>query len=249
VLESVIFVSDPIVRPPPDDQRVSRGLFTVAQAAWWLGVPRTTFSTWVHGYDRVAPGGSPLTGRPIVLSVEARRGEPAIPLIGLAEGLVLDVFRRTGLPLQRIRPALERLDQELGLSHALASDRLVTDGAEVLYDYGARLDPTGIRELVTVRSGQRVFAPLVRERLLRVSYAADHWAEQVELPGYELTRVVVNLGRSLGRPVMERAQVPVDDVVSRWIAGDSVAELAGGFALSGEEVEDVLRAATRRAAQ
>jgi len=242
------FVSKSPAALPPDDPRVSRGLFTVAQAAAWLGVPRTTFSTWVHGYDRVSPGGSPLTGRPIVLSLDARRGGAAIPLVGLAEGLVLDAFRRTGLPLQRIRPALERLDQELGIRHALASDRLVTDGAEVLFDYGARVDPTGIRELVTVRSGQRVFAPLVRDRLQRVSYAFDHWVERIELPGYQHVRVLVDLDRSAGRPVLEPARVPVEDVVARWIAGDSVAEVAEGFGLTGPEVEDVLRAATRRAA-
>lgn len=244
-------MSREIVRLADDDPRASRGLFTVTQAAAWLGVPRTTFASWVHGVER--PAGrrpavaSSLSGRPIVLAVSARRGEPAVPLVGLAEGLVLDAFRRTGVPLQRIRPALERLDHELGVSHALASDRLSTDGAEVLYDYGARLDPTGIRELVTVRSGQRVFAPIVQERLARVSYAADHWADEIELPGYQQVRVVVNIGRALGRPVLDRTLVPVEDVVARWVAGDSVAELADGFGLGAAEVEDVLRAATRRA--
>jgi hypothetical protein len=51
------------------------------------------------------------------------------------------------------------------LEHALASRRLYTDGAEVLYDY-ARLagdTPEGesARELVVVRNGQRVFAEIV----------------------------------------------------------------------------------------
>ena len=241
-------MSEPIVNLPDDDPRVSRGLFTVAEAAAWLDVPRTTFAAWVHGYRRETPGRQPVVGLPIVHSLPARRGERGIPFLGLAEGLVLSAFRRAGVPLQRIRPALERLDQEMGLRHALASDRLVTDGAEVLYDYGARLAPEGIRELVTVRDGQRVFAPIVSEHLRRIRYGDDHWAERVELPGYSLARVVVDPRLALGRPVLERSRVPVEDVVGRWIAGDSMAELVDGFGLVGPEVEDLIRAATRRCA-
>jgi len=233
-----------IARLPADDPRVSRGLFTLAEAAAWLGVPRTTFRSWALGYER----GPMVAARPILLTIPSRRGEPGIPFLGMAEGLVLNAFRRAGVPLQRIRPALERLDQEMGLEHALASDRLFTDGVEVLFDYGARLRPASIRELVTVRSGQRVFAPVVREYLRRISYADDHWASQVELPGYQHARVIVSLDVARGRPVLQPARVRVEDVVDRWIAGDSITDLASGFGLETREVEDVVRAATRRCA-
>jgi uncharacterized protein (DUF433 family) len=240
--------SETIASLPPDDPRVSRGLFTVADASGWLTVPRSTFHGWVYGYERRAQGDDALCGRPIVLSLPARRGEPAVPFLGLAEGLVLNAFRRAGVPLQRIRPALERLDREMGLQHALASDRLTTDGAEVLYDYGARLDPGGIGELVTVRNGQRVFAPVVREYLRRIRYADDHWADQLELPGYAVARVVVDPALACGRPVLEPSRIPVEHVLHRWIAGDSLAELGDGFGLCGAELEDLIRAATRRCA-
>ncbi len=240
--------TEPPANLPPDDPRVGRGLFTLAEAATLLDVPRTTFAAWVQGYRREVPGRATVTGRPIVLSLAARRGEPVIPFLGLAEGLVLSAFRRAGVPLQRIRPALERLDQEIGLRHALASDRLVTDGVDVLYDYSARVDPGGIRELVTVRGGQRVFAPLVADRLHRVRHGDDHWAARLELPGYALARVVVDPEVALGRPMLEDSRVPVDDVVRRWIAGDSMAQLADGFGLPGPEVEDLIRTATRRCA-
>ncbi len=44
-------------------------------------------------------------------------------------------MRRSGVPLSRVRSALDRLDGEFGLGHALASKRLYTDGSEVLFDY------------------------------------------------------------------------------------------------------------------
>jgi uncharacterized protein (DUF433 family) len=231
---------------PSDDPRVSRRLFTVAEAAGWITVPRSTFHGWVHGYEQHPPGRRAVMGSPIVLSHAAGRGQPAVPFLGLVEGLVLNAFRRTGLPLQRIRPALDRLDQELGLRHALASERLTADGVEVLYDYGAALDPGGIGDLVTVRSGQRVFAPIVRDCLRRIRYAQDGWADRAELPGYAVATVVVDAGVAHGRPVLEPTRIPVEDVLHRWVAGDSLAELATDFGLDSVELEDVIRTATRR---
>jgi uncharacterized protein (DUF433 family) len=231
---------------PAADPRVSRGLFTVAEAAALLDVPRSTFAAWVHGYRHEAPDRAPVTGRPIVLSLAGGRGEPVIPFLGLAEGLALGAFRRAGVPLQRIRPALERLDRELGLRHALASELLATDGAELLYDCGACPAPAGGPELVTVRGGQRVFAPLVCDQLRRVRYGRDHWPDRLELPGFSVARVVVDPDLAMGRPVLEPSHVPVAGVVGRWLAGESMAELAGRLGLPGPQVEDVVRAATGR---
>ncbi len=68
------------------------------------------------------------------------------------------VFRRAGVPLQRIRPAVAALSKEIGIAHALASERLYTDGAEVLYDYATEHDEEHLSGLTVVRTGQREFA-------------------------------------------------------------------------------------------
>jgi hypothetical protein len=89
---------------------------------------------------------------------------PSIPFVGLAEGYRLAAIRATGVPLQRIRPALECLDQKMGLKHALASQKLFTEGAEVLFDYAEKAggdERDAVRELVVVRHAQRVFAEVV----------------------------------------------------------------------------------------
>jgi hypothetical protein len=66
---------------------------------------------------------------PIITAVRPQRpGDPAVPFIGLAEAYALTAFRSAGVPMQRIRPAIDALYRELGLEHALASKRLYTDG-------------------------------------------------------------------------------------------------------------------------
>ena len=77
-----------------------------------------------------------MKGAPIVTSLSSERpGQPTIPFVGLSEALVLAAIRSSGVPLQRVRPALEVLSRDLGVQHALASHRLYSDGAEVLFDY------------------------------------------------------------------------------------------------------------------
>ncbi len=79
-------------------------------------------------------------------------GDDSVPFMGLVEAYVISLLHKTGLPIRDIRPALERLNSEFGIEHALVSNRLRSDGAEVLYDFGIN-DP----ELVVLRNNHRVF--------------------------------------------------------------------------------------------
>jgi hypothetical protein len=75
------------------------------------------------------------------------------------------------MTLGHIRPALIVLANNLGVDHALASRRLFTDGAELLFDYAeqsATPDTHLARQLVVIRSGQHVFADLVQHYLKRM---------------------------------------------------------------------------------
>ena len=118
-------------------------LYGIGEAAGYLAVPPSTLTTWAYGYERRRAGARNATAPPIVTAVRPERpGDPAVPFIGLAEAYALAAFRHAGVPMQRIRPAIDVLGRELGLEHALASRRLYTDGAEVLYDYARHAGDT-----------------------------------------------------------------------------------------------------------
>ena len=135
-------------------------LYTIGESARFLDVPARTLYKWAHGYPYRLAGGSEVIGPPVLTTV-ARSGwpRPVVPFIGLAEGYVLSAIRRSGVPMQRIRPAIERLDAELGLG-PWPVEGLLTDGAEVLYDYAISSKDEGTaeaaRELVVVRNDQHV---------------------------------------------------------------------------------------------
>src|SRR5258708_10183972 len=111
--------------------------------------------------DRIStPIAGPVDVRPALITTAeppTPRG-PTIPFVGLTEAYVLAAFRSAGVPMQRIRPAIRRLEEEMGLTQALASERLRTDGAEVLWDYGQETDDQAEKDAVgdlgVVRNGQ-----------------------------------------------------------------------------------------------
>ncbi len=118
----------------PTDERFDVPLYSVTEAAHHIDVPVSAFRTWTHGYERRSVDRRPVTGEAIVTTLPRDAGV-SVPFIGLAEAHTLAAIRRSGVPLQRIRPALQRLQDELGIEHVLASRSLYTDGAEVFYDF------------------------------------------------------------------------------------------------------------------
>jgi len=236
-----------------EDHRFDTGLYTVSQAASILAVPTSTFASWARGYRRRFKNRPDVVGTAIITSLPtATKRQPSIPFVGLAEGLVLAALRQSELPMQRIRPALAALENEIGLDHALASEQLYTDGAEVLYDFGEshRETPEGqvIRDLVVVRNGQRVYAEVVDAYLKRIEYGEDGYASLIRVPAYPNANVVADPKRSFGAPLFSRGGAKVDDVLHRFWAGESLAMLSEEFGVPEAEIEDVLRATSRRAA-
>jgi uncharacterized protein (DUF433 family) len=220
---------------PLDDPHYTVPLYNKAEAARIIKVPRTTLSNWA---------GDPGPGLVTVAAPRTPRGA-TIPFVGLTEAYVLASFRQAGVPMQRIRPAIRRLEQQMGLTKALASERLRTDGAEVLWDYGQRTDNAAekdaVGDLVVVRNGQLVFRPVVQDYLQRVTYR-DGWARVINV-GRGKVDVTVDPWVNGGHPTLARRGIAVADVVSRIRAGEPPRTVAADYGLRAAEVAALLELA------
>jgi len=227
------------------DRRFTVPLYTAAEAARFLGVPSSTFSTWAKGYIRRPSGRAEVAGVPILTSVPGERGFPTVPFVGLAEGIVLAAFRKAGVSLQHIRRAVTVLEREIGVDHALASRRLYTDGAVILFDYA---ESEHDDELTVVVTQQRVFSPIVEEYLQRIEHGRDGWAVRVASPVTARPIILVDPRRAFGQPIFVHGAAPVDSIVGRVKAGDPIAEVAEDFGVPEADVRDYLHAAVPLAA-
>jgi uncharacterized protein (DUF433 family) len=222
-----------------DDPRLARAVFTLRETAGYLNVPRSNIQRWAR---------PPAAVHPLITCFPPRGREATVPFIGFAEAFVLSGFGRAGVPLRRIRPAAEVLEREIGVDHALVSKRLYTEGAEVLFDYANRHGEREVMNLVVVRAQRRQFSGVVEGYLKRIHYGGDGWADSLRLPTYGHAEVVVNPKVAFGLPLLVHGGARIEDVVDRFRAGDSIAEIAKDFSVPSDEVEDVIRIATRTAA-
>lgn len=230
-----------MTEPPAADPRFTVPLYTTAEAARLVGVPTSTFASWARGSFR-----DDVRSEPIVTTLHVEPGQPTIPFVGLVEGMVAAAFRRAGVSMQHIRRSLKALSVGVGLEHALASRRLYTDGAAILYDYAHEHEEE--RHLAVVVTGQRVFTPVVQQYLKRITYDSTGWASLVVLPITQRELVVADPSRAFGRPIFARGGAPMEEVLNRFRAGEPLSSVAHDFDLAPEDVEDVIRAALPSAA-
>ena len=228
-------------------------LYTIGDAARVVDVPASTLAGWAKGHTRRFPDRPEVSGGPVLTCLPTdMRGGSTIPFIGLAEGLVLAAIRRSGVPMQRVRPALDELKRQMGIDHALASQRLYTDGVELLFDYAEQNQEAGpgprTQDLVVIRNGQRVFTEIIEQYLKLIRYGSDGYASVIQVPAYREAEVVADPGRSFGSPVFERGGARVSDVLERFWAGESLSEASKEFGVPPSQLEAVVRAASRQAA-
>lgn len=229
-------------RGPIEDERFTQRLYTVAGAARLVGMSPSTLRTWSHGYEKTFPNRTSVKQGPVITALNDHFGDRrSIPFVGLVEAAVVQAFRNTGLPLQRVRKALEVLADQGELEHALASRQLFSDGASVLYDYATRSQDKQLRLLTVVNTGQRVFHEVIGEYLQRITFG-DTWATELILPVTErpLLRVIPEVAG--GDAVFVEGGATLSAVSSRASAGEPLESIAADFGTPADQIEEALHA-------
>lgn len=219
---------------PAIDTVHTRPLYTLREAAAIVDVRPSTLHRWARGYVFKSVDGTQHTSEALITTTGFGRG-PVVTFVGLAEAYVLAAFRAAGVPMQRIRPALARLEREYGVAAALTSERLKTDGAEVLWEYKSEGgDAEVVDELVVVHNQQIVFREVVQDYLRTITYRSGHVA-LIGLPQYR-TPVIVDPLRNFGRPTIARRGITVNDVLDRLAAGEAATDVAADYRLDLDEI-------------
>src|SRR5262245_15152252 len=114
-----------------DEVRFHRTFYSRAEAGRLLEVPASTIGDWVRGY-RYRSGGQLRSAAPLVVPPS---GGSSLSFVNLVEAHTVAAFRASAISMQRLRPALAYLVDQLGIEHPLASRHLLTDGVELFFRY------------------------------------------------------------------------------------------------------------------
>lgn len=211
--------------------------YSIAEAAYWLVLPRATLRAWVMGHRYTDGAGLIHGARPLIYPSE--REPVTLSFWNVVEASVLKVIRREhGLTMQSIRQALDFVKKKLEVQRPLLEQEFETDGVDLFVKHFERT-------VNVFRGGQIVMRDLIRASLRRVERAPSDnkpcaflpWARNPEEPRSVRMSPLV----AFGRPVLDGTGIPVDAVTDRYRAGDSCADLADDFGLDVTLVEDAMR--------
>lgn len=222
---------------------LSRPVYGMGQVDRLLSLRGGTARRWIDGYtrgDRAYP--------PVVR--EASTGDDAVTWGEFVETRLLAQFREAGVPMLRLRPAIDVLREELQTAYPLASARTWLDvsGRELVWKVQDRVSLARPLALV-VRSGQSVldWSPPAEAFRRSVSWTNGDGSAQPKLirPDVDLQQVIIDPLRGLGEPVVRNVRTEV--IVELFRAGESPDGIAESYELDRGTVLEALRYETRRA--
>lgn len=173
---------------------LARRVYGVSQVDRILGLPAGTAERWIDGYSR---GGR--TYPPVVR--ERSTGDDRVTWVEFSETRSLAEFR-SKVPMIRMRPAVERLREELNSPYPLALARpwLDAQGRELVRKVQRDVDLNKAFLLVVVRNDQLVLSLPAEQYVESVEF--DNGAVRRIRPIPKLKHVVFDPLKQFGEPVV-----------------------------------------------
>lgn len=212
-----------------------------------LGVNAGTAERWIDGYKRAGKTHPPVI-RP------ERTGDEIVTWGEFIEARLLAEYRDAGVPLIRMRPAVEKLREELNTRYPLASAKtwLDVEGRELVRRVQ---DDVGLNRrlyLVVVRSDQHLldWSPQAEEFRRSLHWGQAHPGPEKRIidslsPDPSIPDVVVNPLQRFGEPSTHG--VPTEIIRELYVAGDPIEMIAELYSLPRPIVEAAVRYELRAA--
>jgi uncharacterized protein (DUF433 family) len=219
--------------------RDPRGLpaYSLAEAAHYLRIPFATLRSWVRGRHYPTAAGMKFF-KPVIELPEPKL--PSLSFVNLVEAHVLDAIRREhNIPLDKVRSALNYVEQQLGVPHPLAEQKFESDGVSLIVSRFGQL-------IAVSEAGQLAMKEMLAAHLRRIEH--DPLGMAIQL--YPFTRkrqpdepktIVIDPSVSFGRPTIMGTGVATAIVAERYKAGESVDELADDYGCERRQIEEAVR--------
>jgi uncharacterized protein (DUF433 family) len=209
--------------------------YRVSEAARYLRIPVGTVRSWVAGRRYRTTQGHQFFAPLIPLADSS-----LLSFINLVEIHVLRAIRKHHkIQLDKVRVALDYLESQLQVTHPLAHSEFRTDGIDLFVDrYGTLINAS--------LAGQGILREVLNFHLKRIE--PDDTGLAIKL--YPFTRsqeinsprlVVINPRIAFGQLVIVGTGIPTKIVAERYVAGDSLEDLADDYNCAHHLIEEAIR--------
>lgn len=213
---------------------LDRPVYGVGQVDAILALTAGTATRWVDGYSR---GGKDF---PPIIRPEPT-GSELVTWGEFAEARLLAEYRGAGVPIQRLRPAVDALRDESNLRYPLAyySQFLEAEGKELLRRVQDEVGLEAGLRFVVVRNNQIALALPVDRFVASADWGEEQGVVERIRPNANTPDVWLDPVRQFGEPTVR--SVPTAVLGEQFRAGDSVAMLARIYELPEGWIEQAIR--------
>ncbi|BAZ47392.1 hypothetical protein NIES4102_44380 (plasmid) [Chondrocystis sp. NIES-4102] len=211
--------------------------YSIGNAARYLRIPRSTIRSWTIGHSYRVKDGSSFFHPLIDISKEKPY---LLSFTNLVEVHVLRAIRvGHKIQLNKVREALDFIDEHLLVPHPLAKEDFRTNGVDLFIErYG---------ELINASSGgKKELKEALNAHLQRI----DRDDSGLAIKLYPFTRsdevdnprlVVIDPRIAFGRLAIAGTGIATDILKERYLAGDSIEDLADDYDCDRLSIEEAIR--------
>ncbi len=211
--------------------------YAISDAARYLRIPAGTIRSWTAGRSYPVSQGERFF-EPLISTDDLK--PRLLSFTNLVEVHVLRAIRKYHkIQLDKVRSALDFLEDQLRVSHPLAHESFSTDGVNLFIErYGTLISAS--------QQGQTSLKEVVKTHLERIE--PDDSGLAIKL--YPFTRadeahnpriVVIDPRIAFGRLVIDKTGIPTGVIAERYKAGDSIQDLVEDYDCPPLFVEEAIR--------
>ncbi len=207
---------------PTGDQELSEiPTYGLPEAAAFLRLPYPLVRNWTQEQGLVRSGERNLLSYSNLMELHILKG----------------LRRYHRLTMQRIRRGLEQYEQLYQSAHPLLEPRLETDGFSLILNEGENY-------VNLSRSGQLALPAVIANYLSRLDRRSGKidfypfvWGEEADAP----RNILISPEFAFGKPVLAGTGITTEIVAGRFMARDSMQELAEEYSVSPAQIEEAIR--------
>ncbi len=200
--------------------------YSIADASRYLKIPTSTLRSWLKGRQYHTKLGKKEFSS-IIQRPDTKYSQ--LSFTNLVEAHVLRVIRREHkITLNKVRIALDYINQKFNTPHPLVQKRFKTDGVDLFIEQ--------MEALVNVsHSGQLVMRKVLENLLNRIEWDEKDLAARlfplIETYGGDSSAkyIAIDPNVSFGKPTIMSTGIPTEIITELYDAGDSIEEIAEDY--------------------
>jgi uncharacterized protein (DUF433 family) len=212
---------------------VNVGIYTVSEASRLTRIPAGKIRRWIKGY--YFRRGQSVRHSEAVWQADIKPLDEKLALSfrDLLELRFVDAFIKAGVSWATMRRAYANAQEQLGTTHPFCSQRISTDGKNILLRQAKEDSDVALLNLVT---NQREFSRIVHDFLRELEFSG---AEIVWWPLGKNRQIVIDPRRNFGQPTVAKSGVPAI-TLARSAKANSVETVARWYEVQRAEVRDAV---------